>query len=234
MATSKKKKRSRALVGPWIRKFDDLDLRSALHSIDAHLRPERISDVDAALAEKLTDQAVALFAVIRKGELRGRRAVRRADALDARIGKAIEATKVACWWCGTRLTREEFQQAAERHIKERKPTGCIECAVHEKRPYKLEVPWKQARAFQAVIEAHTEAALSMVPDRTMVDVRDDEIAAELFARELKRLKAGGALPQFTWRAVKLGKVKGRRAKPFTVTTGEPLRPETRTPVKGGA
>ena len=176
--------------------------------------------------------ATALLDRVRAGVARGKRVVDRLDALGLKLDTLRPAEELeACPHCYTGVTKEALQRAAERRIKEHKPTGCIACAVWERRPYRLEVSWKQARAFLAVIDAHTDAALDAVPDRTMVDVLDDEIAAELFAREAKRLRAGGALPRFTWGAEALKK----GAKPFTVTTGEPSPKRARTrPASGPA
>jgi hypothetical protein len=75
--------------------------------------------------------------------------------------------------------------------------------------------------------------LAKVEDKVMVDVLEADIAAELFAREAKRIKAGGGLPRFEWRAVKF-KAKGRRTRRFTVTTGEPLPKAARTRSSTGA
>jgi hypothetical protein len=106
--TKKRTKRDDVANGirfaPWVMALDDIDLTSAVVSIASHLRPARMADVDKATAKKLGDEAEALFIIIRKGELRGARARRRADALNSRICKAIDAAKVPCPSCGTNVS----------------------------------------------------------------------------------------------------------------------------------
>lgn len=123
----------------------------------------------------------------------------------------MKSTLVRCPTCGTRVSPEAMIRAAERQTRERQPTGCLECAITENRPYTLTVSSKQARAFHHVIDAHCNAALDAVPEGALVDVREDEIAAELFEREAKRLRAGGDLPHFTWRT--RGPARPKKSRP---------------------
>jgi hypothetical protein len=204
-ATSKAKKRTKKQskkpdlelrLPPWLKAmpWDPDDLKhNVIHLLSTHdearpcLKTKAVARAHAAV--------VAAIDQVRAGALRGTRGARRVDALDTRLMEAIaaayEATLVTCHHCYGRLTREEFQQAAERRIREKKPTGCLTCAVWERRPFELQVSWKQARAFLAVIDAHTDAALAAVPNRVMVDV--------LEGRDRRRpVLERGEAPQGRW------------------------------------
>jgi hypothetical protein len=123
-----------------------------------------------------------------------------------RHNKAVSVTSEAAFatWptCDKGVTPEAAIRAAERRTKERKPTGCLGCAATEDRPYILTIKDRAAiAALFDIVNKHCDAALDAVPQGVMVDVDELRIVEELFAREAKRIKAGGALPRFKWRTI---------------------------------
>jgi hypothetical protein len=52
-----------------------------------------------------------------------------------------------------------------------------------------------------VVDRHVNATLDKVIDRVMVDVSEAAVVAELAEREARRLRDGGRVPSFDWKAI---------------------------------